>query len=1024
MLGEIATMRGWRLRLVAAVAVVAGLALAGAPRALAGVPHWQLEVTTAPTDLQPGGEGQVALTATNLGDVPVNAATEPLSLTFRLPHGVVAKRTLEYPYNYMGFETHFGEIDCKIRSESLVECSSTPGATLPSYESLEARIVVGVRADAKSGEELEATVSGGETVGVVATEPLAIGASTPFGVHEFKFVPENEDGTVQTQAGAHPFQLTTTLSFNEGLELDNGFSTPYPSESGLVKNVAIDLPPGFVGNPTPVAQCTGLDFGHLYYANIDSCPENTIVGVASVTINEPKYFAITTRAVPVFNLIPEVGEPARFGFEVLGVPVILDAGIRSGRNYGVVIDSDNTEESANLLTSRVTFWGVPGDPAHNSARGWSCLNSYLYLPCTPSAQRQPPPLLTLPTSCRGSLTATAGVESWEGELRAPVTYTLQSGPGEPIGMGGCGRLPFDPEIKVAPDGQAASTASGLTVDVHVPQEGQLNPTGLADSNVKDIAVTLPEGVTLNPSAADGLQACSEGQIGFEGVEELEPGIETQTFKSQLPGSLGSSETLQPGVNFCPNSSKIATAKIKTPLLPNALEGAVYLAAPQNFQGAPLENPFGSLVAMYVVVEDPISGSLVKIPGRVSLNQQTGRIESTFDNNPQLPFEDAELHFFGGERAPLAIGAHCGTYTTEATFTPWSGGPPVQSTSGFQVTSGPNGAPCPGGALPFDPSLQSGSVNNNAGSFSPLTTTLSRTSGNQPIQSVVLHYPAGLSGLLSTVKLCPEAQANAGTCGPESEIGETIVSVGVGGDPFTVTGGKVYITEKYDGAPFGLSIVNPAKAGPFDLQEGRPIVVRAKIEVDPTTAALTITTNSAAQGYAIPTIVEGFALQIQHVFVNINRPGFTLNPTSCTPTEVSGAIDSSEGAGAPVQVPFQVTNCAALKFEPKLTVSTSGKASRADGASLNVKLTKPDSQGAQADVGKFKIELPKQLPSRLSTLQKACTNAQFQANPAGCPAPSVVGRMKVATPLLPVPLEGPMYFVSHGGEAFPDLEVVL
>jgi hypothetical protein len=332
-------------------------------------------------------------------------------------------------------------------------------------------------------------------------------------------------------------------------------------------------------------------------------------------------------------------------------------------------------------------------------------------------------------------------------------------------------------------------------------------------------------------------------------------------------------------------------------------------------------------------------------------------------------------------------------------------------------------------------LASGTTSNNAGGFSNLTTTLSRPDGDQNIQSVTLHYPPGLSGLLSGVELCPEPQANQGTCGPNSQIGETIVSVGLGGDPFTVTGGRVFITGPYNGtggctvgspgcAPFGLSIVNPAKAGPFNLQEGRPVVVRAKVEVDPHTAALTITTHTSMPG-AIPTIIEGFPLQIQHVNVLVNRPGFTFNPTNCNPMQVTGAINSAEGSSSPVSVPFQVTNCAALKFTPKFTVSTSGKTSKANGASLTAKLTEPsEPQGSQANITKVKVELPLQLPSRLTTLQKACTNAQFEANPAACPPASFIGHAVVHTPLLPVPLQGPAIFVSHGNESFPSLTMVL
>lgn len=449
---------------------------------------------------------------------------------------------------------------------------------------------------------------------------------------------------------------------------------------------------------------------------------------------------------------------------------------------------------------------------------------------------------------------------------------------------------------------------------------------LAQSDVKDITVALPEGVALNPAAADGLQSCSTAQVGFEGVKELnpdgEPGVRTAQFSPQEA--------------TCPDASKIANVAIRTPLLPNPLTGFVYLASPQNFAGLP-ENPFESLVAMYLVARDPVSGVLVKLAGKVTLSA-TGQIEAVFENDPQLAFEDAELEFFGGERAPLATPASCGTYTTSASFAPWSGGEAVGSTSSFSILAGPNGSACPS-PLPFAPSLASGTTNNNAGSFSALTTTLSRGDGQQAIQSVTLHYPPGVSGLLSSVKLCPEAQANAGTCGPESEIGETIISVGLGGDPFTVTGGKVYITEKYAGAPFGLSIVNPAKAGPFDLQQGRPVVVRAKVDVDPHTAALTITTDPSG-AHAIPTIIEGFPLQIRNVNVLVNRPGFAFNPTNCTPTAVTGTVESAEGASSPVSIPFQVTNCATLKFAPKFAVATSGRTSRAKGASLSVKLTYP------------------------------------------------------------------------------------
>ena len=537
-------------------------------------------------------------------------------------------------------------------------------------------------------------------------------------------------------------------------------------------------------------------------------------------------------------------------------------------------------------------------------------------------------------------------------------------------------------------------------------------------------MALPAGVAINPAGADGLEACSEGLAGFTGLTEFnpehEPGVKWDTF---TPTAFGS---LTPDVSFCPNGSKIGTVKIKTYLLDHELEGAVYLAS----QGA---NPFGSLVAMYLMVEDPVSGSTVKLAGEVRLCENTGevingvscqtpgQIIATFQNTPDLPFEELELHFFGGERAPLSTPSHCGTYTTLASFTPWDGNAPVNTSSSFNIEHGPNGSPCPGAILPFDPSLTAGTTSIQAGGFSPFTMTMSREDGQQNLQAISLNMPAGLSGLLAGVELCPEPQANEGTCGPNSLIGETTVSVGVGSEPFTVKGGRVYITGPYEGAPFGLSIVNPAVAGPYNLGQ---VIVRARIEVNPITAALTITSDNSGP-YKIPTILDGIPLQIQHVNVTITRPGFTFNPTNCGKTAITGSLDSTEGATDALSLPFQATNCATLGFAPKFAVSTSGKTSKADGASLSVKLTYPSAPfGSQANIKQVKVDLPKQLPSRLTTLQKACTAAQFNANPAGCPAASVIGHAKAITPLIPVPLEGPAYFVSHGGEAFPSLIVVL
>jgi hypothetical protein len=993
------------------------------------VPWWHLQSRALPTNLPlAGGSGTVVVTAENEGDAP---AAVPVVLTVKLPASMEAQRVgLEIPPVVgANAEWAFGGFLCSIGVHEVTCTDSFSSLEIPASGDMSARIAVAIASNPKAGEAIQASVSGGGAANASITTPVAVsGEATPFGVAHYELLAENADGSVDTQAGSHPFQLTSVVGLKQTAEA--------AQPPAAVKDLHFDLPPGLVGNPTPLPQCPLTKFLAVAADFQNHCQADTAIGVSRVTLAlgntravEAEEPSLYTEYVPLFNLVPDVGEPARFGFVVGNVPVYLDTAVRTGGDYGVRVDVNNISELAGFVSSAVTFWGVPGDPRHDASRGWDCLDPIEKItgPCTPLGQKSPPSFLVLPTSCAAPLRTSVEADSWEqqGLFTEPFQYTFQDAHGNPARMDGCNRLPFSPSINVTPDGQAGSTPTGLTVDEHVPQGTDLNPTGLAESAVKGLSVTLPEGVALNPAAADGLQACSLEGIGLQSAE----------------------------APTCPEAAKVATVKIKTPLLPNALEGAAYLAA-QN------ANPFGSLVAMYIYAKDPVSGVRVKAAGEVLENETTGQLTAHFEGDPvfakdpryagepeadflpEVPFEDVELHFFGGDRAPLGTPPLCGSYKTVGTFTPWSGGATTESSSEFQVTSGPNGSPCQS-PLPFAPSLAAGTTSNQAGGFSPFTMTMSREDGNQNLQAIALHMPPGLSGLLSNVKLCGEPQADEGTCGPESEIGETTVSVGLGGDPFSVTGGKVFITGPYNGsgacvvgspgcAPFGLSIVNPAKAGPYDLEKETRcdcVVVRAKIEVDPHTAALTVSSNDSGP-YKIPTILKGIPLQIKHVNVTITGAGghpnnFTFNPTNCNPLAITGTLDSTEGATRALSVPFQATNCAALKFAPKFAVSTSGKTSKANGASLTVKLTYPKAPfGSQANIRQVKVDLPKRLPSRLTTLQKACTAAQFKSNPAGCPAASIIGHAKAITPLLPVPLEGPAYFVSNGGEAFPNLIVVL
>ena len=976
-------------------------------------------------------DGRIVLTASNLGDANVDGSVTPVRITDTLPAGLKAV-SIEGTSGEGVYER--GPVNCPTEKEVKegAPLTCTFAGTQPPYHPIE--VTIGVDVESAPTVDNRVSVSGGGAPSVSVKRPVAVAGEPAFGVEAYELTHEEEGGALDTQAGSHPFQQTTTITLNQTFEaVPNAPTEPQrlrPRPVVLTKDLHFKWPPGLVGNPNAVPRCSLGQFLSSVSASesgfnedVSACPSQTAIGVARVLLNEPLRIGVADYIVPLFNIEPSVGEPVRAGFRILKTPVLIDSSIRTGSDYGATVSVDNITQTIGFLSSQVTLWGVPGDPRHDTARGYGCLAessglSHL-LPCNLAGQVHPPPFLVLPPSCGGTFATSVEVDSWA----APGVFGSPFPSSELLpGLDGCNRLPFSPQVRVSPDSQAGSTPSGLTVDVHVPQDLALNSTGLAEGVVKDIAVTLPEGLQLNPAAGDGLQACSEAQIGFTGFAELdklgEPGVQTAQFSPDEPS--------------CPNASKIGNVTIKTPLLANPLTGFVYLASPQNFSGAPQENPFGSLVAMYIVARDPISGVLVKLPGKVSLSE-TGQISTTFDNNPQLPFEDAELEFFGGDRAPLATPSLCrrageAGYVTLASFTPWSSSEAAPSTSEFNIASGPNGSPCsnpPGNqsptTLPFAPSLTAQTTSIQAGGFSPFTMTMSREDGNQDLQAISLHMPPGLSGLLSSVKLCGEAQANAGTCGPESQIGETTVSVGLGGDPFSVTGGKVFITEKYAGAPYGLSIVNPAKAGPFDLGK---VVVRAKIEVDPITAALTITSDNTGP-YKIPTILDGIPLQIKHVNVTINRPGFTFNPTNCNPMKITGSLSSTQGATSALSVPFQITNCAVLGFKPKFTASTSGKTSRANGASLHVKLVYPKAPfGSQANIRSVKVDLPRALPSRLKTLQKACLAATFNANPASCPAASIVGHAKAITPLIPVPLTGPAYFVSHGGEAFPQLVVVL
>jgi hypothetical protein len=630
-------------------------------------------------------------------------------------------------------------------------------------------------------------------------------------------------------------------------------------------------------------------------------------------------------------------------------------------------------------------------------------------------ERTTEPFLTLPSSCTGEpLTTTMSTDSWQepGDLNPDGTPDLsdprwQTATSPSPLVTGCESLHFSPKLSVSiaePEVPSAESPSGLSVDLKLPSEESVNVAAGAD--LREVAMTLPAGMAISPSAADGREACTPAEIQLSDAS----------------------------TSACPGPSKIGAAKIVTPLLEAPLEGSIYLAQPYENEPAfgSLEHPEGSFLALYLVAEN--DGISIKLAGEVRADSETGQLRVTFGNLPQLPIGEIELSLFGGERALLVTPPACGNYAIQSTLTPWSGTPAVAVSSNLAIDSGPVGGACPSGG--FAPSFTAGTVNNQAGASSAFTLTLTRRDGEQRFGSFTVKLPPGLSGILKNVPRCPEPQASLGECPQASEIGTTTVGVGPGADPFYLPepgrqASRVYLTgpipprgstlpvgstipdgSSQSDAPFGLSIVVPALAGPFDLGN---VVVRAKVEVDPRTAQLTITSDP------LPTILEGIPLDIRTLNITINRPGFIFNPTNCAPQTIAGTITSAGGKNAEVSSPFQAVNCAQEPFKPKLTALTHAQTSKADGAYLHVKVV---SGPGQANIAKVKVDLPKQLPSRLTTLQKACLAKVFEADPAACPAASIVGTGTVVTPMLSNPLTGPAYLVSHGVVSFPTLVMVL
>jgi hypothetical protein len=837
------------------------------------------------------------------------------------------------------------------------------------------------------------------------------------GGYEFTNVPYSRPFT---QAGGHPWGLTTTVEFKtEEVTTPEGSVAPAPTRDP--KDVVTDLPPGLLGDPMAAPRCS-LTF---VTSSSEQCPADTQVGV--YLIHEEGGHELLA---PIVNVTPEAGQSAEFALEntvKIDTPLLTAHLVHTAQGYGFTVVSDTIPILA-IQGAELTFWGVPADPSHDPMRGRICRQSG---PSSPllceggnvKAGITPVPFLTMPTDCSaGPETAVIRADSWQepGSLHEGVYSGYTEAKTVLPGVTGCDLLSFGPSLEIRPETLTADEPVGLNLGLQVPLSE--TPEANATPQLRDTTVTLPEGMSVSPGIVDGIQACNE--FGPEGINITGPESEEAGLSGELQ--------LAPG--HCPDASTVGTAEAITPFLPIPVEGHLYLARPAcGGAGQPAcseeDVRDGTLYRLYLELggtgELARTGIHFKVPLETHVNPATGQLTTTTLDTPQAPFSELRIHLNGGPRAPIDNPAVCGPALTTADFTPWStpgitpaglsmpGTPDATSSSYFNV----EGCASPPG---LNPAFTAGTVLSQAGAYTPFTLNLSRSDREQYVKGLQVQTPPGLLGVLASVPLCGEPQADAGTCTEASKIGTTRVASGAGSHPFEIEG-DVYLTGPYGGSPFGLSIVTHVVAGPFNLGL---VVVRARIDVNPQTSALTITTDESGP-YAIPQIVFGVPLRLKRVTVDIDREKFMFNPTNCTGQQITARVSGAEGAVREVSSPFAPGGCKSLAFKPAFTVSTSAHTSRTDGASLDAKLSYPvNSLGVDANIASAKVDLPKQLPSRLSTLQKACPAATFQANPAACPAASIVGVVRATTPLLPVGLSGPVYFVSHGGEAFPSLIVVL
>jgi hypothetical protein len=826
------------------------------------------------------------------------------------------------------------------------------------------------------------TISGGGSAPASFQMPLLVSAEPAKpGIAAIWAGSFDENGKTVVQAGAHPYSADTFFLLNT-IRSASGRINPV----GDSRDVIVDLPPGFAGDPLATRRCPQASVsapGNSENVGSELCngPEMSI-GRFQPALSE---FGATTAAgvtVGILNDVPAKGYAAEFTTKIATPLQSLLGSVRSSEDYGIRITAPNNPNYARIYGSFAALEGFP-----TSAGGKAFLRN--------------------PTDCaetvREAPLIRAEFDTWQepGEFW-PTKETLPTITGcRVLNEAWLGQGPDPaheaPSFSFRPATTQGSSPTGATADLHVPQEGLTAPDKLSTADLKKAVVSLPEGLTVNPSSANGLQSCSEDQVGY----------------------LGSNFSLPNPVRFdeepvtCPDGSKLGTFDIKTPLLEEELHGTIYLAAQE-------ENPFHSLIALYLVVDNERFGLHLKLPGEVRTDPDTGRLTAVFDYNPQVPFEELTLHFRGGgQRATLATPEVCGHYESTGSLEPWSSedgeASPIHE-GGFDTSSGCSSS---ASARPFSPSFEAGTTGTQAGAYSPLVIRVGRKDGEQELKSLDFTLPKGLVGKLAGITYCPEsaiqnaesksgkAEQASASCPSSSEIGSVDTSAGVGSEPIHV-GGQVYLAGPYKGAPLSSVVVTPAVAGPFDLGD---VVIRAPLYVNPETTEIT------AKSDPIPTILKGIPLKLRSVAITLDRSNFTLNPTSCNLMEVKSVMAGSSGATAKPADRFQVGGCKSLKFKPKVKISLKGATRRTGLPALKAVVTYPK-KGAYANIRRAQVNLPHSEFLEQNNLNKSCTKpVLFEGK---CPRSTIYGKAKAWTPLLDKPLEGPVYLVGGYGYKLPAL----